>query len=223
MRRRSKLLLGGFVAMLALAVAINTASAHRFEFSSESIKAIAAEVTMTGQGNLFIVRCGVGIQGVFHSRTIAKVSGQLIGLLTSGVASRPCVGGEAWILNGVEVLEGVTTANTLPWHIQYNSFTGTLPRINGIRVAVIGFSVLVRATILGVPTECLYRSTQASPLFAIIMLNAETGVATNWTYEGATSIPKNAGVAACPATVRVAGVALFSTPAGVSITVRLVA
>jgi hypothetical protein len=43
-----------------------------------------------------------------HSRTLSKVSGELVDYLTRVIVGHPCVDGEGWALNGSEVVEGMT-------------------------------------------------------------------------------------------------------------------
>ena len=50
---------------------------------------------------------------------------------------------------------------TLPWHVQYASFAGTLPNITAVRYNIIGFARRIRE-IIGL--TCLFRSTTAEPM-----------------------------------------------------------
>jgi hypothetical protein len=168
MRSRTKLLLSAFVVALALSAAVSTAQARRFQLSNQHFLAIwevNEKLTFSAAG-FFNIACKVTIEGSFHSATLSKVCGQLVGYVTEAEAERPCVGGEAWVLNGIERLSnGTTTTNTLPWHIRYNSFTGTLPNITGIRLQLIGASFLIRAP---VNNGCLIKTTEARPAFGIV-------------------------------------------------------
>ncbi|HEX7292593.1 MAG TPA: hypothetical protein VF250_15850 [Conexibacter sp.] len=113
------------------------------------------------------VECIVTLEGSFHSRTIAKVRGALIGYLTNARVQHPCNGGEAWFLNGVE-----RVGNTLPWHIKYESFRGVLPNIRDIRIQIIGLAILTEELF----NRCLWQSTSARPAFAEIAITGGSAI-----------------------------------------------
>src|SRR5437868_5842877 len=108
-----------------------------------------------GVGN---IECEVVAEGAFHERTISKTRGTLSGLLTSANVTR-CARG------GVTVLR-----ETLPWHLRYDSFSGTLPNITNIRATIVGVAFRLREPAFGI--ECLSRSTTEEP--ANIVFNRET-------------------------------------------------
>jgi hypothetical protein len=153
---RSRLLLTALTAALALAAAISTASARRLEISNTGIRAVFAELTFanTAAGEGIEAICPVTLEGSFHSRTISKVTGQLIGFITRAIEGT-CVG-----TGGAEAF-GILQAS-LPWHIRYDSFEGALPNIAAVRTQFIGLSFGLR--ILAV--ECLYKSEKAKPAYA---------------------------------------------------------
>jgi hypothetical protein len=200
MRTRTRILLSALTAALVLASAISTASARRLELSTQNIR-----VTWTGANSLTFeggiagaeVICEVTIEGSFHSRTLSKVSGQLIGYITSAMVKRPCIKNNAWVLNGSERLpEGAVTTTTLPWHILFVSFTGVLPRIESIRLSLINAGFLVRVvTILGT-LNCLYKSSAAQPMLGDVAVT-ETGQATTLSPDPTVPIPWIAGTG-CP-------------------------
>jgi hypothetical protein len=172
MRTPSKLVLTALMAMLCLAAMASVAGARRLAFSENHIRAgwPAGERVRFNNAE-FNIECQMTMEGSFHSRTLSKVCGQLIGYIT--VASLPveCVDannreGQAGALNGVEFM-----TNTLPWHVRFDSFTGVLPRIAGIRVQIIGAAFLLHDN---TPRFCLYLSDAASPLYAIFELTAGT-------------------------------------------------
>jgi hypothetical protein len=223
MRTRTRILFGALVAAVVVAGGVGTASARRLALDEERGHGFRAtweggnSLTLESGPNKAI--CEVTLEGSFHSRTLSKVCGQLIGYVTTARMRHPCTGGEAWWLNGVEVLEGVTVANTLPWHVQYNSFAGTLPRITRVRIAIVNQSVLVK--ILNV--KCLYRSTQAHPQFYDLLLN-EMGAAAQIQALPEPQIPFNSGEVLCPAEIALNGTGALRIQGGVSvaITIRLV-
>ena len=216
MRTRSKLLLSALIAALTLTAAVATASAGRLSLSEQGFRLVYTPLTFTGLGGLVQVRCNITIRGSFHYRTILKTR-SLLGYITDARLTRPCSGGEAWILNGVE-----RPTNTLPWHMTYDSFRGTLPRIEGVRLAIIGFSILLEVFGEG----CLYASTSASPAFAIINLNTATGAALSKTMDSNARIPLASVLgeaAVCPSNGSFTGTSSsFTNGAGGVLSVRLI-
>jgi hypothetical protein len=135
MLTHSRLALATLAAALLLSLAVGSASARRFTFSTTRWTAIwerAEPFTVFSPGNLFEpIRCPMTISGTFHSRTISKVSGQLIGYIDRAtIDTAACVGGTLRII-----------AAKLPWHVRYDSFTGTLPRIGAIQIQFINMGV----------------------------------------------------------------------------------
>jgi hypothetical protein len=188
MRLRGKLLLTALTAAFILASAIGSASANRLATSEQGFRTVFPELTFTSSEEGISVICRVTLEGSFHSATISKVSGQLIGYITQAAVNRPCSGGTAWALNGTEVLNGAVVPNSLPWHIQYASFSGTLPNITGINLRLIRASFLIE--VLGV--KCLYETTEANPARGTIVREAG-GVITALRAEEGASIPRKAG------------------------------
>jgi hypothetical protein len=213
MRNPAKLGLAGLVATCLLAFAVGTAWARRIELSEQGFLARWTTtrpliVNVAGMS----VSCPVTLEGSFHSRTLSKVCGQLIGYITSAQipsTSPPCEGGTMTALAG-----------SLPWHVQYNSFTGTLPNITRIRITMIGFRVATTPT--GSIT-CLVGTTQTKPLAGDINING-SHTAESFTMLPEFRIPGEgfcsvAGEASVSGTTAVLGTLV--TPQ-VSITVRLV-
>jgi hypothetical protein len=169
MRYRSNVLLGALAALLVLSTAI-AAEARRLELSSQRFWAIwegANKLTVEAPG-LYTVACNATIEGTFHSRTLSKVSGQLIGYVTSAAISRPCEQGDAWFQNGTEALPIEGRITSLPWDIRFDSFTGALPRITGVRVQFVRMGWLIHIEL----SDCLYGTSEAKPSFAILELGA---------------------------------------------------
>lgn len=165
MANRSKLVLSALVAAIVLSAA-GTAQARRFELSNQLFRAVwgaghRLTFASTAEGSSFIVVCEVTLEGSFHSRTLSKTCGQLVGYVTRAAFALPCEGGTFSI-----------PPTTLPWHIRYDSFVGTLPNITRIRLQLVNAAFLLRIT-FGVNVGCLYQSTTASPAFMFVEL--ETG------------------------------------------------
>jgi hypothetical protein len=188
MRNRTRLLLTGLIAALALSAAVTTAHARRIELSNQRIRAVwtATEPLQLIGAFEVAIRCRVTIEGTFHSRTLSKVSGQLVGYITSAAVQRPCTNGEAWVQNGTEEIPPGSGLhpNSLPWHILYISFRGTLPNITNIRLSLREVGFLVRGPF---STSCLYRTTNTSPAMGEIEVSA--GEVTGLTPDETVPIP----------------------------------
>jgi hypothetical protein len=131
-----KLTLAALAAALLLSVIVSAATARSLSTSEQNIRATwsslefsAAEVT---------VRCPMTLEGSFHTRTIVKIAGDLVGGDPGAViAQTACTGGTISTFNGIERYNGTTTPRTIPWHDVYVGFSGTLPRIE-IEISGIG-------------------------------------------------------------------------------------
>jgi hypothetical protein len=185
-------------AALVLAAAVGTAAAARLEVSNRGIRIVWEGVNELKfeEAEGVIARCAVIMEGTFHSRTFAKVTGTLIGYITRARAVRPCNTGEASFLNGTEGIAGET--NRLPWHFKYTSIAGTLPRIEEIWMQVIGLAFLIR---MAGGLSCLYQSTTTRPAMFIAYLahegGAQTGTVTELLLAPGLPIPKSSGSLFC--------------------------
>ena len=152
------------------------------------------------------VSCRVTLEGSFHSRTIPKVSRQLIGAITRAIVARPCSGGEAWADNGTEAEPLGTAPNRLPFHLTYEFFTGTLPNINALGVLLSRFSFVIQATVLGISARCRYGNATdnvtgsaareaGGGITSSQPWSAETGQASSTAYSTAASAPPQAPLA----------------------------
>jgi hypothetical protein len=149
MRTRSKLTLAGLTASLLMGLAVSSASANELKIADTT----GFRVTWTAfnlQGVEAGVRviCPVTLEGTFHSTTLQKRAGALIGFITRAAvngAEPPCTGGRATILQ-----------EHLPWHLTYEAFTGTLPDIEFVTLLLRRFAYRVETTVLGFRIACLY-------------------------------------------------------------------
>ncbi len=212
MRIHSRILVSSIAVVVVLAASVGIANARRLEINSQFIRTTWSPIIFSGSG--LRISCPLTIEGSFHSRTISKVCGQLIGYVTRAALTKTaCQGGNALILNGIENAPG---ASTLPWHIRYNSFEGTLPAITGQTLQLIEASFIITGV------ECLFKATTAKPLFAIAKINAE-GKFTEVNADPTRRIPKFAGGILCPAEGEFIGNGLVTVLGGTSsIFVRLV-
>jgi hypothetical protein len=153
----SKLLLAVVGATVLLGAFVSSASAGRLSASDTRLR--ASWTRMDFRGGFGTVECEVVLEGDQHSRTITKVAGLLMGYLTAANVTR-CARGGATVLR-----------ETLPWHVQYREFGGTLPAITTVVTTVVGSSFKIREPTFGV--TCLARATASSPTTGTY--NRETG------------------------------------------------
>jgi len=123
MRTRSKLVLTAIGATLLMAFAVGTASAGRLSISNQNFRVTFSDLEFTA-GELRN-DCHVTLEGSLHSRTINKVLGSLIGYITR-------------VQTGQCNLGTTILTETLPWHISYEGFSGTLPEITLIIIRARG-------------------------------------------------------------------------------------
>jgi hypothetical protein len=210
MRTSGKLLLAGLTAAVALGAAVGVASARRLEFNNQGIRAVWTAFRLEDLSLLRTV-CPVTIEGTLHSRTLSKVSGQLIGFITRARTRKEGCGteGESLWLSP----EDGAAVNTLPWHLRYDSFTGVLPLIETIRLQVIGLGVKIFGT------TCEFKSSAERPAFLRAILAAGTITAVQWVETA--RIPRINGF--CGAEGILAGTGSMTNLGGTSaIVVRLV-
>jgi len=156
--RVARYFLGAGCVLLLIAWGASIASARRITANESRFGVIW---TPSFSNAVETVSCErITLTGSFHSRTIVKTVGALIGYIIAASIREPtrCVGGSARTLT-----EG------LPWHFLYQGFTGTLPNITAISFRIIGLNIGVTSA----GTTCLYRSTLANP--AGIIANREAG------------------------------------------------
>jgi hypothetical protein len=147
------------VALGTLAILVSAATATRLSSSSQTLRATFARVSFTGAIPL---ECAVTLEGSLHARTIAKTVSALVGLITRATVG-VCPRGSATILQA-----------SLPWHVRYTSFTGTLPNIATIRTTVTGAEFQLREPTFGI--TCLAANatvTDSYFLTAGVITNAE--------------------------------------------------
>jgi hypothetical protein len=155
---RSKLILAGLTAALAMAFATNSATARNLSIShGELFNAVWRPVTFASGGAAAGI-CNLTLEGSFHYKTALKVRESLLGYITRAIL-RECTEGSATIL----------TTN-LPWHIRYQGFEGTLPNISAIRIRLILSEFQVKERIFG--TTCLTRTSATEPTEGAIRLSA---------------------------------------------------
>lgn len=149
MRTGSKLTCIALSAALLAAVMVGNTSANRLSISHGGLFRIEWSSLEFGIQGLTVVRCAVTLEGSFHSTTMPKVQGLLVGHISrASVKNNPCISGNVTVLAG-----------TLPWHIVFRGFSGALPSITGGIVGLLGASFRVVNAI----TRCLVTATLEHP------------------------------------------------------------
>jgi ABC-type amino acid transport substrate-binding protein len=176
MRTHTKLIVAALSATLLMAFAVGSASARNLSISNRNVRIVWTELTFAAADGSLPTTCPVTLEGSFHYNTIVKRTNSLIGLVTRAIVDN------ARCLDGSHAT--VLTA-TLPWHVTYQSFTGTLPNITSIKLLLVGASFLV-APFFG--ASCLARTTTENPSIGIANVGAG-GVITGLRAEEETTIP----------------------------------
>ncbi len=158
MRTTAKSAVTALVVAIVLASALATASARSLSVSEQSIRVSWASIEFPLFGTS--VRCRLTLEGSFHGRSIAKSARSLIGSITQAIFGHPCTNGEFWADNGTEAEPLGTAPNRLPWHLTYESFTGTLPNISAVGLLLNRISVVFQGTLLGITARCRYGRTE---------------------------------------------------------------
>ncbi|HKG40215.1 MAG TPA: hypothetical protein VKB25_14590 [Conexibacter sp.] len=144
----SKLLLAVVGASVLLGALVSSASAGKLSSSSQTNTVLWR--TMNFAGGFGTVECEVRISGSLHTRTFTKTVGSLIGYITEGTILR-CSRGSTTINRG-----------SLPWHVRYRDFTGTLPNITGKSGIIIGVEYSIREPLFGI--TCSVRKENSSTI-----------------------------------------------------------
>ena len=197
MRTRTKLIISVLAATLLMSAAVSSASASRLSVSNRNIRVVWSLLTLEAAGA--VMQCPVTLEGSFHSATVAKRVGSLIAHI-----SRASVRGElAGCLN-----TGTATVSTLPWHVVYGGFQGTLPRPTGIIFRLIGARITIDPA-GGLPA-CTATTSTMNPGGGVAQLET-SGSVTGLSADESATIPFSEGF----------GCALFTGTYSGSGTVRL--
>jgi hypothetical protein len=202
MHTRSKLLLAALTSALLLAMAVGSASAARLGSNETAFRIVYAPLSFVPSFGS-TARCPVTLAGSFHSRTITKEAGSLIGYVNS-VTVGTCEAGRAR-----------ANTETLPWHIRYVSFTGSLPNIATITQLLNNSSFEVQGEIFGLRVTCRYNVPSK---LGINTRETTRGVVTGQTPGGESDASATGG---CPSG-RLTGTASVLTGGGAPLVVTLV-
>lgn len=158
MRTRSKLLVAVVTATAFLGLAVGSASANRLEVTNaeRGFRFAWNEWHFSVSGET--ITCRLTLEGSFTTRTTVKRDNEVIGKITRAALSSPCTGGSVSVLTA-----------TLPWEVQYDSFTGTLPSIRSVIFDIVGASYQIQTP--GVE-PCLFISETNEPMRGIASVAA---------------------------------------------------
>jgi hypothetical protein len=162
MHRHARALLASLAAAAILMFAVGSASAGRLSVSNRQFRVVWRGLEIMNTFTASLVICPVTMEGSFHSSTIRKVFNALIGHITrANLNSAACTS---------NVVGGSATINreTLPWHLTYKEFAGTLPNITSITLLFAGFSWLLRDS----STICRGTTSVMNPFDGIDTLGA---------------------------------------------------
>lgn len=143
MRRTIKACFAALAAALLLSAAVTSATANRLASNETGFRITYAPISFIPSFGSSIT-CPLTLEGSFHSRTLTKTAGSLIGYVNRAILGT-CEAGR-WRIN----------SETLPWHLQYASFAGTLPNITAINYNLIRMSWDMQGEIFGLRVPCRY-------------------------------------------------------------------
>jgi len=203
-----------------LLASTTTASARNLSISEQSFRATFSSLEFGGGG--VTIRCRITVEGSFHTRTIAKVANSLVGAITRAIIAHPCTGGEAWADNGTETQPLGTAPNRLPYHLQYESFVGTLPNITAANLLISRDSFVAQATILGL--SCRGRYGRPENAIRAVATREAGGAITSFTPNGTMRLVEQLGPnAVCTAEGNFSGVgAVVNLSTGARLTITLI-
>jgi hypothetical protein len=172
MLRPTKTLMASLTVVVALLACVTTTSANNISQSSRTFRGTWAPLRIIDRelfGTEGTVSCNVTLEGSFHSSSIRKVARAQVGYISRAVMGSPCTGGTASILSG-----------TLPWHLTYDSFTGTLPNITKVQFGLsdAGLSVDPAGEIL---PQCLGQADPTTLFLVGFYVGFLVGI---WVYAG---------------------------------------
>ena len=180
MRTRITTATAALVAALLLALSI-PASAGKLSYSSREFRIMWSSLTFSAAEGGVAIACPVTLEGSFFERTATKTRDASAARITSAVIGT-CIEGNATILSA-----------SLPWEVTYQSFTGTLPTITGVRYALLGAAFQVEP---GLGVVCLARTSREAPA-AGEARRAADGRITSLTTDSRLAIPTT-GNFECP-------------------------
>lgn len=181
MRNRTTTAVAALATVLLLALSVN-AAASRLSYSSRDFRIMWSSLRFSAAEGGVAITCPVTLEGSFLERTSTKTVDQVQARITRSTIGL-CREGRATIL-----------AETQPWNVTYQSFTGTLPTITSVRYALINAAFQVEP---GLGIVCLARTSTTWPAAGDARREAG-GAITSLTTDSSLTIPTT-GNAECPA------------------------
>jgi hypothetical protein len=186
MRNLGRLLVAALAAVCLLSVAVGAASANHLEVSNAE-RGFRLVGTQSFTYSAFIlITCSVTLEGTFSARTFEKVVGRKIGDVTRATFEA-CNNGDS-----VRPL-----AETLPWEVQYVSFSGVLPAITAVTTKIVRGGYLLSGSFGG----CLASASAENP--ETLALELSSGAVVSGQLSATLPLRTVSGI--CPATTSVRG------------------
>jgi hypothetical protein len=176
---RTKLALAGLTAALLLGFTVSPVSARSLSLSRQHFRITWVRLKFFDQEGVVFTDCPVTMEGSFHSQTINKVVDSLIGFITRAVVFEA---------RCTQETSARFLASSLPWHIKYKAFGGTLPRIASVRVLIRG--IAYESSIRGVP--CLFVENGTNSISGEFFLEP-TGIVLGFAFDPSTRIAVRPG------------------------------
>jgi len=147
MQNRLMTAAAALAAALLLTLPVSSA-ASRLSYSNKEFRIMWASLTFSESNGGFPITCPVTLEGSFAERTHVKTRDLVTARITTANVGT-CQEGNGTIL-----------AVSLPWEVTYQSFTGLLPNITGVRYALIGAAFQIEP---GLGIACLARTSAEAP------------------------------------------------------------
>lgn len=160
------------VATVALSVAAGSADANRLSVGNQSFRMTWSLMIFREDGGSR-VECRMTMEGTLHNALMTKTVNGLIGYITRAEVAN-CTGGSITLL----------TTGTLPWHVQYGGFIGTLPDITEMAIRIVGLAASIGS--------CLITTTNSEP--AVIKWVRNSGNIVSAQFNSSFSITPTSGV-----------------------------
>jgi hypothetical protein len=179
---RTRIITAAVALAAALLIALSLPAAARLlSYSEKQFRIVWSTLSFSAEEGGVSITCPVTLEGSFHERTAAKVRDALAARIINSTVGT-CREGAATIL-----------AATQPWNVAYQSFTGTLPNITGVRYSLLNAAFQVEP---GFGIVCLARTTAEYPAAGDARRDAN-GRITSLTPDSALAIPTTGNVE-CP-------------------------
>jgi hypothetical protein len=154
------------------------ASARNLRVSEQRFRTTWQELRFKSPSGEVFATCPVTLEGSFHYSSIAKRALALVGFVTrAAVANESCREGHATVLT-----------ESLPWHVTYEGFLGTLPAIRAAIILLVGATF--NSELFGF--RCLITTTTSNPAVFGMDVGAG-GTIVEWNFEPTPTIPSRSG------------------------------